>query len=462
MKCTPGKKYKTFPQESPTTDRRIPHPLLRPPTPQPATQGGEIDAAAAAAMGRKSALLVGINYPGTKAELKGCHNDVDRMHRCLVDRFGFEEENIRVLVDRGSSGPQPTGANVRRELARLVGDARPGDFLFFHYSGHGTRLPAETGQDDDTGYDECIVPSDMNLITDQDFRELVQKVPEGCLFTIVSDSCHSGGLLDKAKEQIGNSTKQNQTQSREREERSDSGPSFRSFLKETVRDVFESEGIHLPRSRHKGHDGGDEQDAQPTDGHTKNRSLPLSTLIEMLKEKTGKDDIDVGSIRMTLFNIFGDDASPKVKKFMKVMLGKFQQGQSGEQGGLMGMVGALAQEFLKAKLDGNEEQAFKPATEQEVHSVDEVYAGTKTWAPNNGILISGCQSNQTSADATTPQGSSFGALSNAIQSIIAEKRSDVTNKELVMKARALLSKQGYTQQPGLYCSDEHVHVSFIC
>ncbi|KAG8096605.1 hypothetical protein GUJ93_ZPchr0013g36639 [Zizania palustris] len=25
-------------------------------------------------MGRKSALLVGINYPGTKAELKGCHN----------------------------------------------------------------------------------------------------------------------------------------------------------------------------------------------------------------------------------------------------------------------------------------------------------------------------------------------------------------------------------------------------
>uniref|UniRef100_A0A0D9V6S3 Peptidase C14 caspase domain-containing protein n=1 Tax=Leersia perrieri TaxID=77586 RepID=A0A0D9V6S3_9ORYZ len=417
-------------------------------------------------MGRKRALLVGINYPGTKAELKGCHNDVDRMHRCLVDRFGFEEDDIRVLVDRDSSGTQPTGANIRRALAQLVGEARPGDFLFFHYSGHGTRLPAETGQNDDTGYDECIVPSDMNLITDQDFRELVQKVPNGCLFTIVSDSCHSGGLLDSAKEQIGNSTRQNQTQSREREEQSDSGSGFRSFLKETVRDVFESEGIHLPRSRHsQSHYGGEDQDetyAQPTDGHTKNRSLPLSTLIEMLKEKTGKDDIDVGSIRMTLFNIFGDDASPKVKKFMKVMLGKFQQGQSGEQGGLMGMVGSLAQEFLKVKLEGNEEEAFKPAIEQEVHSVDEVYAGTKTWAPNNGILISGCQSNQTSADATTPQGSSYGALSNAIQTILADKRGDVSNKDLVTKARELLAKQGYTQQPGLYCSDEHVHVSFIC
>jgi hypothetical protein len=116
-------------------------------------------------MGRKRALLVGINYPGTKAELKGCHNDVDRMRRCLVDRFGFDEDDIRVLVDADPSEPQPTGTNIRRELAGLVDDACPEDFLFFHYSGHGTRLPAETGQNDDTGYDECIVPCDMNLIT---------------------------------------------------------------------------------------------------------------------------------------------------------------------------------------------------------------------------------------------------------------------------------------------------------
>ncbi|XP_062223883.1 metacaspase-5-like [Phragmites australis] len=421
-------------------------------------------------MGHRRALLVGINYPGTKAELKGCHNDVDRMRRCLVDRFGFDEGDIRVLVDADPSAPQPTGSNIRRALARLVGDARPGDFLFFHYSGHGTRLPAETGQNDDTGYDECIVPCDMNLITDQDFRELVQKVPDGCLFTIVSDSCHSGGLLDSAKEQIGNSTRQNKAQSREREERPDSGSgtSFRSFLKETVRDVFESEGIHIPhRSHGQSHHGGEDHDkayAQPTGhGRIKNRSLPLSTFIEMLKEQTGKDDIDVGSIRMTLFNVFGDDASPKIKKFMKVMLGKFHQSQSGEHGGgVMGMVGALAQEFLKAKLEGNEEEAFKPALEQEVHNVDEVYAGTKSWAPNNGILISGCQTNQTSADATTPQGVSFGALSNSIQAILADKHGKVTNKDLVMKAREMLSKQGYTQQPGLYCSDEHVHVAFIC
>ncbi|TKW26540.1 hypothetical protein SEVIR_3G196700v4 [Setaria viridis] len=413
-------------------------------------------------MGEKRAVLVGINYPGTKAELKGCHNDVARMRRCLVDRFGFDESGIRVLVDDGSGGPQPTGANIRRELARLVGDARPGDLLFFHYSGHGTRLPAETGQDDDTGYDECIVPCDMNLITDQDFTELVQKVPEGCLLTIVSDSCHSGGLLDKTKEQIGHSTKQNQTQRRELEERSDSGTSFRAFLKETVRDVFESQGIHLPHRGHRHSDDGDDGDEEPryidaADAHVKNRSLPLSTLIEMLKEKTGKDDIDVGSIRLTLFNLFGDDASPKVKKFMKVMLNKLQQGQ---HGGVMGFMGALAQEFLKAKLEGQQDQ-LEPAMIQEVHSEEEVYAGTTARVPSNGVLISGCQTDQTSADATTPKGVSYGALSNAIQTILAE-HGTVTNKELVLKARKMLSKQGYTQQPGLYCSDEHASVAFIC
>lgn len=115
-------------------------------------------------MGKK-ALLIGINYPGTKAELRGCINDVKKMYKCLVDRFGFSEDDITVLIDTDDSYVQPTGKNIRKALSHLIASAEPGDFLFVHYSGHGTRLPAETGEDDDTGYDECIVPSDMNLIT---------------------------------------------------------------------------------------------------------------------------------------------------------------------------------------------------------------------------------------------------------------------------------------------------------
>ncbi|EOY14276.1 PREDICTED: metacaspase-4 [Theobroma cacao] len=411
----------------------------------------------------KKAVLIGCNYPGTKAELKGCINDVRRMYKCLTERYGFSEEDINVLIDTDESFTQPTGKNIRRALSDLVRSAEPGDFLFVHYSGHGTRLPAETGEDDDTGYDECIVPCDMNLITDDDFREFVDQVPEGCRITIVSDSCHSGGLIDEAKEQIGESTKRQE---------SSSGFGFKSFLHQTVQDAFESRGIHVPSGLRHHYQRRDEEEVDDRGvgedyderGYVKSRSLPLSTLIEMLKQKTGKDDIDVGKLRPTLFDVFGEDASPKVKKFMKIIMNKLQQGNGEGGGGFLGMVGNLAQEFLKQKLDDDEGYG-QPALETQVGSKQEVYAGaTKRTLPDSGILISGCQTNQTSADAS-PSGNSseaYGALSNAIQTIIAESDGTVSNQELVLKAREMLKRQGFTQRPGLYCSDHHVDAPFVC
>ncbi|KAJ8547029.1 hypothetical protein K7X08_010615 [Anisodus acutangulus] len=416
----------------------------------------------------KKAVLIGINYPGTKAALRGCINDVKRMYSCLINRYGFSKEDIIVLIDTDDSYTQPTGRNIRKALSDLVGSAESGDYLFVHYSGHGTRLPAETGEEDDTGYDECIVPCDMNLITDDDFRELVDKVPEGCRITIVSDSCHSGGLIDKAKEQIGESHKQGDDDN----EGKGSGFGFKNFLRRNVEDAFESRGIHLPRRHHRREEEEENFDEssviETEDGnqvHVKNKSLPLSTLIEILKQKTGKDDIDVGKLRPTLFDVFGEDASPKVKKFMKVIFSKLQKkNEEGEGGGgFLGIVGNLAQEFLKQKLDENDESYAKPAMETNVEGKEEVYAGSgKRGLPDSGILVSGCQTDQTSADATPAGGESYGALSNAIQEILAESDGVVTNEELVTKARKKMQRQGFTQRPGLYCDDHHVDAPFVC
>ncbi|KAG0501471.1 hypothetical protein HPP92_001543 [Vanilla planifolia] len=421
----------------------------------------------------KKAVLIGCNYPGTKAELKGCVNDVRRMHRCLVERYGFDEGDIEVLIDTDRSFTQPTGANIRSAISRLIRSAKPGDFLFVHYSGHGTRVPAETGDDDDTGFDECIVPCDMNLITDDDFRELVDDLPKGCRLTVVSDSCHSGGLIQNVKEQIGESTKRD-------EEQNESEFSFSSFLKHTVHNALESRGIDIPleghdhhhRHRHHRHTEEEETSGNDVTGrglHFRNRSLPLSTLVEILKQKTGKEDIDVGNIRPTLFDMFGEDASPKVKKFMKVLLQKFgvhgSQSEGGGDGGFMGLVGGLAIQFVKQKLGEHDENYAEPAMKTKVGSKEEVYAGAKNRAlPKNGILISGCQSDQTSADAN-PTGSSdgaYGALSNAIQTILAQSDGNVGNRELVLTARKVLSRQGFKQQPGLYCSDDVVDEPFVC
>jgi hypothetical protein len=410
-------------------------------------------------MGKK-AVLIGCNYPGTKAALKGCINDVSRMRSCLIEIYGFEDENITVLIDTDDSYTQPTGRNIRTALTDLVHSAESGDILFVHYSGHGTRLPAETGEDDDTGYDECIVPTDMNLITDDDFRELVDHIPEGCRLTIVSDSCHSGGLIDEAKEQIGESTtkdNENESSHSSSRTRSSSGFGFRDFIKAKAEDAFDSLLKH----------GEDKEDDVEESGDQKSRSLPLSTLIEVLKQKTGNDDIDVGKLRPTLFSMFGEDSSPKVKKFMNVIITKLQGGgeSGGGHGGFLGMVGNLAQEFLKQKLEESGDDYAKPAMETKVKNKEEAYAGsTKYSIPDNGILISGCQTNQTSADAS-PGGNSeeaYGALSNAIQIIIRDSNGSVSNQDLVLKARQILKEQGYTQRPGLYCSDDHVDTPFVC
>uniref|UniRef100_A0ACD5T906 Uncharacterized protein n=1 Tax=Avena sativa TaxID=4498 RepID=A0ACD5T906_AVESA len=414
-------------------------------------------------MGRKRAVLVGINYPGTEGELKGCLNDVARMRRCLVDRFGFDDADIRVLADADPPTPPPTGANIRLELERLVGAARPGDALFFHYSGHGLQLPAETGEDDDTGYDECIVPCDTNLIKDQDFTELVRKVPDGCLFTMVSDSCHSGGLIDKTKEQIGNSTKQGMARQRQREARPPSaGATLCASLAGAVRGALEYIVIRLPRRGDRQQRSGEEAKATVA-----SRSLPLSTYIRMLKEHTGKDDVGVGSIRTTLFHHFGDDTTPKIKKFVKAMAGGMLHRHNHDHAGIAGATGTELTPDAKPDSDegGDQADALGPAMEQEVHSVDEVYAGAAARTPpRNGVLISGCQTDENSADLTTADGASYGALSNAIQAVLAEEKRGkaVTNMELVVRARGLLSKQGYIQQPGLYCSDEHADAAFIC
>lgn len=248
--------------------------------------------------------------------------------------------------------------------------------------------------------------------------------PKDCPITIVSDSCHSGGLIDEAKEQIGESTKK-------RKPKQESGESSKSIVEEIQETVeTNTKDIHELGSR----------------------SLPLETLIDMLKQETGNEDIEIGKIRTTLFDMFGEDSSPKVKKFMDMI-----QSQLQESGGQLGTIENLAQEFLEQTLNDVQE-AVKPL-------IQEVYAGAINGAlPDNGILISGCQTDQTSADASPPGHPelAYGALTNAIQIIIKETKGKISNKDLVLKVRKLLKKQGFEQRPGLYCNDGYVDHQFIC
>lgn len=98
---------------------------------------------------------------------------------------------------------EPTGENIRKALNDLVEDVSPGDILFIHYSGHGTQVPADksdlAGADQELdNYDEALCPSDMNLILDDDLKEIFRKIPKGVNLTFVADCCHSGMWLSFA------------------------------------------------------------------------------------------------------------------------------------------------------------------------------------------------------------------------------------------------------------------------
>lgn len=62
------------------------------------------------------ALLVGINYTGSSAALRGCHNDVKNLAAFLMERYAFKKEDMVLLMDlpQGTAMEQPTRANIVR------------------------------------------------------------------------------------------------------------------------------------------------------------------------------------------------------------------------------------------------------------------------------------------------------------------------------------------------------------
>ena len=247
----------------------------------------------------------------------------------------------------------------------------------------------------------------------------MNKLPPDVTLTIVADSCHSGGLIDHTKEQIG--------------------------------DSFQSSGEGYGNEE----DGGANREWSygRDDVEIQNKSLPLDTLLDVLKEKSGKDDVGVGNIRTTLLDLFGDDATTTVKKFARSLFGGDTNEQEG--GGFMGLVGSLATQFVN--------QSFEEAPSED-YSYGQHEDSGRVRGRDMGILVSGCQSDQTSADARPADGGAYGALSNAIQIIIGSAPPDepITNRQLVTQVREFLASRGFTQQPGLYCSDEDADAPFIC
>lgn len=102
--------------------------------------------------GRRRALLIGCNYAGTSAALRGCINDVHRI-RDDLRRRGFlaagAAELIELTDDSTDPALLPTRFNVLKGVQWLVAGAQAGDALFFLFSGHGGQQRDPTGVEAD-------------------------------------------------------------------------------------------------------------------------------------------------------------------------------------------------------------------------------------------------------------------------------------------------------------------------
>ncbi|EDQ88849.1 uncharacterized protein MONBRDRAFT_32666 [Monosiga brevicollis MX1] len=149
---------------------------------------------------KRKAMLVGINYLGTSAELGGCINDANCMKYLLKKRFGYQDSDILLLTeDNPNPVMHPTRRNIINGFKWLVDGAAAGDSLFFHYSGHGSQKKDRTGDELD-GYDETILPLDYKregqITDDEIFDRMIRPLPAGCRLHCVVDACHSGSVTD--------------------------------------------------------------------------------------------------------------------------------------------------------------------------------------------------------------------------------------------------------------------------
>jgi metacaspase-1 len=137
-------------------------------------------------MPKKLALCIGINdYPGTSSDLSGCVNDANDWMAALKKR-GF---TVSQLLDKAA-----TGKAMRAAMAGVVGKAKKGDVVVIQFSGHGSYVPDEDGDEVD-GTDECLCPYDIyskGPIIDDELAEIYSTRAAGVKVVMLSDSCHSG------------------------------------------------------------------------------------------------------------------------------------------------------------------------------------------------------------------------------------------------------------------------------
>ena len=143
------------------------------------------------------AFVVGIsdyiNFDDVEGgDLPGAERDALAMRDVMVARWGFPEENVRLLLNQDATR-SAIEAGLREWLPANV---RPGDQVVFYFAGHGSQVWDENGDEDD-GLDETIAPADVDPlnadfdIIDETLGEWLNALPTTNVW-YVHDNCNAG------------------------------------------------------------------------------------------------------------------------------------------------------------------------------------------------------------------------------------------------------------------------------
>ncbi len=153
-----------------------------------------------------SAILIGVSdYEDNSVitDLKGPKNDIALLRDILGGR-GVSE--ITILADGVTDAQRPTRAAILQAFADKAQNVGDGDFVYVHFSGHGTQQKDLNGDETD-GLDEVLLPADAtaadpktglirNALVDDEIGAAVDRIrAAGANVWLVLDSCHSGSGL---------------------------------------------------------------------------------------------------------------------------------------------------------------------------------------------------------------------------------------------------------------------------
>ncbi|CAE8704913.1 unnamed protein product, partial [Polarella glacialis] len=99
-----------------------------------------------------------------------------------------------------------TGQNVCNAIYSVGSRCAPDDTFIFYYTGHGSKLPDQDGDEKD-GHDEAICTvrnglcNQSTYLRDDDFAQMIHTYVKAKNIVVLMDCCHSGTICDMDKNQ---------------------------------------------------------------------------------------------------------------------------------------------------------------------------------------------------------------------------------------------------------------------